>query len=55
MNITTASPGSATLVYRYWRAVGGVFVEDEARQRLTAVLPPVRTDVDHDGRTIAPL
>jgi len=37
MNITASAPGSATLVYRYWRAVGGVFVEDEAQQRLTAV------------------
>jgi len=49
VRITASAPGSATLVYRYWRAVGGVFVEDEARQPLTAVLPPVRADVDRDG------
>lgn len=47
--ITASGAGSATLVYRYWAVIDGKFVEDEARQVITAVAPPVRADVDRDG------
>ncbi len=50
VSVTASAPGAATLVFRYWGVFGGRFVEDVARQRLTALAPRVRADVDHDGR-----
>ena len=47
--ITASEAGSATLVYRYWTVIDGKFVEDESRQVITALSPPIRADVDHDG------
>lgn len=47
--ITASEAGSATLVYRYWAVIDGKFVEDEARQVITALNPQIRADVDHDG------
>ena len=46
--------GTATLVFRYWGVVDGKFVEDEARQNLTAIAPPINTDVNHDGKMDLP-
>jgi len=37
-------------VFRYWNVIDGQFVEDTARQRLTAVEAPLRADVSRDGR-----
>ena len=48
--VTASAPGAATLVFRYWGVFGGRFVEDVARQRLTAVAPRVRADIDRDGK-----
>ncbi len=48
--VTASAPGAATLAFRYWGVFDGRFVEDVARQRLTAVAPRVRADIDHDGR-----
>ena len=48
--VTASAPGAATLAFRYWGVFGGRFVEDVARQRLTAVNPPVMADFNRDGR-----
>ena len=50
VSVTASAPGAATLVFRYWGVFGGRFVEDVARQRLTAVAPPLRLDVNRDGK-----
>ena len=50
VRVTSSAPGSVRLVVRYWNVVGGRFVQDEAAQRITAVLPPLRLDVSRDGR-----
>lgn len=48
--LLSPTAGQTTLVLRYWNVVGGEFVEDEARQRVTAVNPPLLADVSHDGK-----
>ncbi len=48
--VTAEGAGTATLVFRAWGVAGGLFVEDEARQRITAIAPCVRADIDHDGK-----
>ena len=48
--VTAEGAGTATLVFRAWGVAGGLFVEDEARQRLTALAPCVRADIDRDGK-----
>ena len=48
--VTASASGAATLVFRYWGVFGGRFVEDVARQRLTAVAPPIMVDFNRDGR-----
>ena len=47
--VTAEGAGTATLVFRAWGVAGGLFVEDEARQRLTALEPPIMADYDRDG------
>ena len=42
--------GKATIVLHYWNVIDGWFVEDEARQVVTAVNPPLLADVNHDGK-----
>jgi pimeloyl-ACP methyl ester carboxylesterase len=48
--VTSPTAGTATLVFRYWGVVDGKFVEDEAGQSLTAIAPPLKADVNHDGK-----
>ena len=48
--VTAEGAGTATLVFRAWGVAGGLFVEDEARQAVTAVDSPLRMDVNRDGR-----
>lgn len=47
--ITSSSPGSVSLKFRYWNTIGDEFVQDEAVQRITSLLPPLRLDISHDG------
>ncbi len=47
--ITSATPGSVTLRFRYWAIIDGQFVEDCASQLITSVLPPLRVDINRDG------
>lgn len=47
--LTSPSPGTVVLKFRYWTVVDGKFVQDEADQRITSVLPPLRFDVIRDG------
>ena len=47
--VTASAPGAATLVFRYWGVFNGQFVEDVARQRLTAVEPLLLPDYDSDN------
>ena len=49
IQITSASPGGVTLRFRYWTVVDGKFVQDEAVQRITSVLPPIRLDITRDA------
>ena len=48
VRVTAAEPGAADLVFRYWNVIDGQFVEDTARQRVTAVEAPLRADVNRD-------
>ena len=48
VRITSSSPGSARLVFRYWNVIGGAFAEDVAEQRITSVNPPLLVDYDRD-------
>ena len=41
--------GQATLVLHYWNVIDNKFVEDEVRQRVTAINPPLLADVSRDG------
>ena len=50
VTVTASALGAATLVFRYWGVFNGRFVEDVARQRLTAVSPPIMADFNRDGR-----
>ena len=51
IRVTASAAGPATLVFRYWGLTdGGELVEDEVRQPITAVNPPVTGDVSRDGR-----
>ena len=50
VRVTASVPGSVRLVLRYWNVIGGRFVQDEASQRITALAPRLRADIDHDGR-----
>ena len=47
--VTSSALGALRLVFRYWNVVDGKFVQDEAVQRVTSVLPPLRLDVNRDG------
>ncbi len=47
--VTSSSPGEVSLRLRYWNVTDGVFLQDEAVQRITSVLPPLRLDVNRDG------
>ena len=47
--VTSPAPGSVSLKFRYWAVVDGMFVEDEAAQRVTSLRPPLRLDVSRDG------
>ena len=47
--ITAADAGKATLVYRYWDVSGSAIVEDEARQVISSIDPPLMADVNRDG------
>ena len=51
IRVTASAAGPATLVFRYWGLTdGGELVEDEVRQPITVVNPPVTGDVSRDGR-----
>lgn len=41
--------GKATIVLHYWNVIDGKFVEDEARQAVTAINPPLLPDYNRDG------
>ena len=49
VRLTSSSPGSARLVFRYWNVVAGAFVEDSASQRITSLNPPLLPDLNYDG------
>ena len=49
VSVTASAPGAATLVFRYWGVFNGRFVEDVARQRLTAIEPLLLPDYDSDN------
>ncbi|MBQ6330996.1 MAG: alpha/beta hydrolase, partial [Kiritimatiellae bacterium] len=49
VRLTSSSPGSARLVFRYWNVVAGAFVEDSVSQRITSIRPPLRLDISRDG------
>ena len=39
--VTSPAPGRVKLRFRYWNVVGGRFVQDEAVQAVTSVMPPL--------------
>ena len=49
IQITSSSPGGVTFKFRYWTVIDGKFVQDEAVQRITSVLPPIRLDITRDA------
>ena len=49
MLVMASEPGAFDLVVEYAGVVGGKAVRDVARQRVTAIRPPLRLDVNRDG------
>ena len=49
MLVLASEPGAFDLVVEYAGVVGGKAVRDVARQRVTAIRPPLRLDVNRDG------
>ena len=49
MLVMASEPGAFDLVVEYVGAIGGKSVRDVARQRVTAIRPPLRLDVNRDG------
>ena len=47
--ITSPTPGTVKLLFRYWTVIDGQFVQDTAVQQITSVLPPLRLDITRDG------
>ena len=47
--ITSSTPGSVGLNFRYWTVIDGKFVQDEVTQRITSLRPPLRLDISRDG------
>ena len=47
--ITSSTPGTVTLKFRYWNVIDDKLVEDEAVQCITSVRPPLRLDITRDG------
>ena len=47
--ITSSTPGTVGLKFRYWNVIDGKFVQDEATQYITSLRPPLLADMDGDG------
>ena len=47
--ITSPTPGSVELKFRYWTLIDGKFVQDEATQKITSIKPVLLPDENCDG------
>ena len=48
--VTSPTPGTVKLLFRYWTVIDGQFVQDTAVQQITSVKPPLLVDYNRDGR-----
>ncbi len=48
--ITSSTPGTVGLKFRYWNVIDGKFVQDEATQYITSVKPSLLVDYNRDGK-----